>query len=296
MTRTHILVLAAASILFAGSAAAEGYRLAPYKDDLFALPKVLESGFDGDYLRVQYIEQRDLFNRDVEPQRKVSGSYVSLDTEKVEQDLVLNAGGMAIKTIGVGRISGNAKSVVIYIHGMNVTRVQGADDWMFGGNFNRIKNLMARNDGVYLSPDFSDFAEKGKSEIKALMKIYAANSPGAPIFVACGSMGGTLCWELAKDREAAKLLGGLLLLGSNHDDAFLGSAAMKARVPIYLGHGTKDTVFDWQGEAAFFQKVKGAVPGYPIKLTLFDSGAHGTPIRMSDWRLVLNWMLDVDGK
>jgi hypothetical protein len=33
-----------------------------------------------------------------------------------------------------------------------------------------------------------------------------------------------------------------------------------------------------------------------MKLTVFDTGVHGTPIRMTDWRLVLNWMLAVDGR
>jgi hypothetical protein len=32
-----------------------------------------------------------------------------------------------------------------------------------------------------------------------------------------------------------------------------------------------------------------------VHFALFDTGVHGTPIRMTDWRLVLNWMLEVDG-
>ena len=48
----------------------------------------------------------------------------------------------------------------------------------------------------------------------------------------------------------------------------------------------------WQRE--FFKKIKAAAPDYPIKFALFDSGSHGTPIRMTDWRLILNWMLAVD--
>ena len=41
----------------------------------------------------------------------------------------------------------------------------------------------------------------------------------------------------------------------------------------------------------FFKQIKTRAPNYPIKFTLFDTGTHGTPIRMTDWRLVLNWML-----
>ena len=288
-----LLVLAA--LVGAAPVLAAGLQLAPYKDALFQYPRVLDSQYGGDYLRVEYVEQRDLFNRDEVPQRKASGSYVSLDPAKSQADLALKSGDLTVKYIAVGKTSG-AKAVVIYLHGMNVTRVQGTDDWTFGGNFNRIKNLMVLNGGVYLSPDFSDFEAKGTAEIRALIKDAASHSPGAPIFVACGSMGGKLCWHLAADPEAAKLLGGLLLLGSMHDDAFVGSAAMQRRLPVYLGHGTKDTVYDWQGEETFFKRVKAAATGYPIRLVLFDQGVHGTPIRMTDWRLILNWMLAAGGK
>ena len=33
---------------------------------------------------------------------------------------------------------------------------------MFGGNFNRIKNLMMRNGGVYLSPGFPDLGTRAR--------------------------------------------------------------------------------------------------------------------------------------
>ena len=41
----------------------------------------------------------------------------------------------------------------------------------FGGNFNRIRNLMVQNGGLYLTPDFSDFGEKGTGEVKAMLEI-----------------------------------------------------------------------------------------------------------------------------
>ena len=67
------------------------------------------------------------------------------------------------------------------------------------------------------------------------------------------------------------------------------------RFPIYLGHGTEDPIYRWQDELAFYRKVRAAAPDYPIRLALFKTGVHGTPIRMTDWRLVLNWMLQVNG-
>jgi len=280
-------------------ASSAGYRLEPWKDALFAYPKVMDSQFDGDYLRVEYLKKRDIEDRDEIPEQRVKRQYISLDTRRVEQDLAYDSPVGKIKYVAVGAIAGPAKAIVIYLHGQNGSRKQGASDWMFGGNFNRIKNLMARNGGVYLSPDFTDFEDKGKNEIKALILEFARRSPGAPIFVSCGSMGGRLCWALVRDQAVVSKISGLLLLGSNHDSDFINSPVARdprRRFPIYLGHGTRDIVFDWQGEEAFFKDLKAAVPDYPIRLVLFDDGSHGLPIRMTDWRLILNWMLEVEGR
>ena len=190
MKRLSRSALAIALVAVSSVALGAGYKLAPYKDDLFKYPGILSSKYGGNYIVVDYNEKRDLDDRDIIPEKKTKPEYVSTDTQAVERDIVINSGGKSIKTIAVGKTAGNAKAIVIYLHGRKGSRFQGANDWMFGGNFNRIKNLMMRNGGVYLSPDFTDMKETGKNEIKALMKALAANSPGAPIFVACGSLGG----------------------------------------------------------------------------------------------------------
>ena len=35
--------------------------------------------------------------------------------------------------------------------------------------------------------------------------------------------------------------------------------------------------------------------GYPARFVRFETGTHGTPIRMTDWRETLNWMLSLAG-
>jgi dienelactone hydrolase len=166
---------------------------------------------------------------------------------------------------------------------------------MFGGNFNRIKNLMARNGGVYLSGEFPSLNARGVAQAKVLLQTYIDNSPGAPVFVACGSLGGRICWGLAEDPEIAQHIDGYLLMGSTNDQDFFRTAAFKRKVPVYLGHGTGDIVINWKQQDAFFKKFKQLDPNYPVKFALFNTGSHGTPIRMTDWRLVLNWMLEVNG-
>jgi dipeptidyl aminopeptidase/acylaminoacyl peptidase len=48
-------------------------------------------------------------------------------------------------------------------------------------------------------------------------------------------------------------------------------------------------VFPVETQEAFYKRVKSA--GYPVRFVRFESGTHGTPIRMTDWRETLNWML-----
>ncbi|WP_019173323.1 alpha/beta hydrolase [Pseudaminobacter salicylatoxidans] len=280
------------ALILPSLALADRLTLAPFKDDLFAYPGVLSTSDSGAYTVVDYREMRDINARDEIPERRVRGKYVSTGVRGVQKDLVLKTDAGDVRHFAVGAQQG-AKLIVIYLHGQGGSRRQGVDDFTFGGNFNRVKNLMAENGGLYLSPDFPDFGDKGAAQIAALIAHYAERSPGAAVFVACGSMGGALCWKLAADKTVAPKLSGLLLLGSLWDDSFFNSAAFKRKVPVFFGQGSRDTVFPVDRQEAFFRAISARSPGYPTRFVRFESGTHGTPIRMTDWRGVLNWMLSL---
>nr|WP_274630688.1 alpha/beta fold hydrolase [Mesorhizobium shangrilense] len=268
-------------------AAASADPLKPYKDALFAYPAILSQQDGGAYKVVDYSEERDIDRRDEVAERRVKGKYVSLGVRKVQRDLVLKTdGGAAVRHFAVGKTDG-ARFIVLYLHGQGGSRKQGVEDFTFGGNFNRIKNLAAANGGLYLSPDFPDFEDGGLRDVGALIDHYAQQSPGAPVIVACGSMGGQLCWGLAQAKTSERL-SGLLLLGSLWDDGFRNSRAYRRKLPVFFGHGSRDSVFPVEKQEAFYRSLG---PGYPARFVRFETGSHGTPIRMTDWRDVLNWML-----
>jgi len=218
----------ALSLLLAFSAVpASADALKPFKDDLFAYPAELSSGDGGKYRVLDYRELRDINARDQVPERRVKATYVDTSVRSLQKDLVLNMdNGGAVRHVAVGKTAG-ASVIVLYLHGQGGSRKQGVDDFTFGGNFNRIKNLMAANGGLYLSPDFSDFGDKGAAEVAALIAHYAGQSPRAKIVVACGSMGGALCWKLAGRNDAGNRIGGLMLLGSLWDEGFFASPAFE---------------------------------------------------------------------
>lgn len=273
--------------VMAKPAAAE--LLSPYKDKLFSYPARLGESDNGRHITVDYREERDINGRDETPERRVRSNYVDPGVRRSQQDLIANTPTGKIRHMIVGQPD-NARFIVIYIQGQGGSRRQGMDDFTFGGNFNRIKNLAARNEGLYLTADFVDFAATGAKQIASLVSLYAARSPEAPVFLACGSMGGSLCWRLANDAVVAPRLGGLILLGSHWDDNYFSSRAFKRGVPVFFGHGGNDRVYPVALQEAFFRKILQRRPDYPARFVRFETGSHGTPIRMSDWRGVINWM------
>ena len=284
-----VLVCLAASIPVLAQVA----PIKPYKDDLFQ-NHVISTLYGGDMRFVEYSKQRDLYGRDQVVEKKAYEKYVSLEPSALQHDLVLP--GRGVRYIAVGRTDRPAHFIVIFLHGGgNGSREQAVDDWSFGGNFNRLKNLVVRNDGLYLSPDFNGFGGEGRDDIEALMTTYGVKSPGVPVIVACTSLSGWLCFDLMADKRSADRLGGILLLGSLVEEKqFLTSPVFvdrKLYVPIFIGHGSKDSILDWVTQETFFKKVKGAAPDYPIRFDVFVNGLHGTPMRLVDWRRVLNWML-----
>ncbi|MBG6206711.1 hypothetical protein IWQ49_001360 [Labrenzia sp. EL_126] len=282
-------VLLGAAIACSGTAQAD--VLKPYKDRLFRYKKVSETLYDGDFIVVEYSKQRDLRDRDEVDERKVFGNYVSYKPKRGRGSAELQANGRTIQYMGTGKWKGGAKAIVIYIHGQGGNRFQGMNDVSFGGNFNRVQNLMVRNGGAYLTVDIKNFGKGGTADVAALIQHQKQLSPGAKVVVACGSMGGIICWNLVKSANYSRLVSGIMLLGSPKDPNFLSSGGLSRNVPIYMGQGTLDRVYNWESQANFFKQIKSRAPNYPIRFTLFDTGTHGTPIRMTDWRLVLNWML-----
>ena len=265
-------------------------QLAPWKDDLFALPRTLEERDGGAYRIVDYNSQKEINDRDAVNEKQVKKEYVSLDPLKFQKDARVKTRAGWVRHFTVGRTEG-ASVIVFYIHGHRGSREQGVDDWTFGGNFNRLKNLMVRNGGLYISPDFKGFTGRGASQIAGLIEHYKARSPNAKLILSCGSAGGQICYQLARKKDIAAQLDGILFLGSFHSNSFLGSDAFERRVPVYIGHGSRDYISLVENLEGFYRTIRSRDSSYPIKMVRFETGTHGTPIRMTDWRGVINWML-----
>ena len=279
-----ILAIAALAAAPAGA-----FELKPFKDRLFAYPGILEVRDGGAYIVVDYREMRDINERDRVPERRVNRRYVDLMPRRrqSEQTLRTDAGELKFFAVGDPR---RARIVTVYIHGRGGDRKQGVNDYSFGGNFNRIKNLMVRNNGVYIAPDGGNLRDSDIARIRALLHAVYRQIPGARLVLACGSAGGAVCHALAQDGQTAGRLAGIALLGSFGSDSFFGSPAYRNRVPVFIAHGGSDSVIPVEGAETFYRNLR-RTEGYPVRMVRFETGSHGTPIRMTDWRDMINWML-----
>jgi len=62
-------------------------------------------------------------------------------------------------------------------------------------------------------------------------------------------------------------------------------------MPIVFTHGSLDTVYAWQDQKSVFDAVRSTADGYRSQFVLFDTGSHGTPIRMTDWKQTLQFLM-----
>jgi dienelactone hydrolase len=89
------------------------------------------------------------------------------------------------------------------------------------------------------------------------------------------------------------MIDGYVIMGGFPDPAFLGSGKLSVpagRKPIYFAHGGIDYVYKWQDAHNYYKTLRAKSPGYPVRLAVYDGGKHGTPVRMIDWRVALNWI------
>ena len=292
MSTAHLSMLAAIAAFLpltaASGAAAEALK--PFKDELFSNQTIIESHDNGAFQTIDYQEMRDINSRDQIPEKRVKPAYIETGVRwKAQHDETLPLGNRKLDVTRIGPASGQAFTV-IFIHGRGGDRRLGSNDYTFGGNFNRLKNLAYSNGGTYYAPSVKSFDSDGVSDIAALIRYSYEQSGGKPVILTCASMGSFVCWGITRDAESVKRLKGMAILSGVTDPDFVKSAFYKAKLPLWFTHGSKDPVYAAANQEALFEKLYKA--HYPTRFTLFATGNHGTPVRMTDWRKVLNWIID----
>jgi triacylglycerol esterase/lipase EstA (alpha/beta hydrolase family) len=269
---------------------AAALELASYKDKLFGYPGILSQADGGAFLTIDYQKKRDLFGRDEIPQRRVKGEYLSLGVTWSQHFEILENAGRKIDVFRAGKLK-SAKFALIFVHGRGGDRKLGANDYTFGGNFNRLKNLAVDNDGVYYAPSAKDFEDQGTGDVIALIDLIHQTNPGAKIVLSCASMGTLICWRITQDIATVSQLSGMMIMAGVPNPDFIKSAAHAAKLPMFFSHGSDDPVYAAADQIKLYKAL--FAEQYPTRFVLFQTGNHGTPIRMTDWRDTLNWFVNI---
>nr|BAT30137.1 phospholipase/carboxylesterase precursor [Aureimonas sp. AU22] len=279
-----------AVVALACIATASAEPFAPFKDGLFSYPEPVASLDGGQRLDVPYSEARDIDDRDDIPERRVKRRYVDLKAIGRPEDREIATPGGPLRYATVGSIS-RTGPILVFVHGRNGDRRLGLNDWSFGGNFNRLKNLLVRNDGIYVTVDGGRLGDADAARIGTLLQQLKREHASSRLILACASMGGQICWSIASGSDAPAVDAMMLLGSDSSSDRFAAMRrAHKARMPLFLAHGTRDKVYAFDRQVAFYSSVRKGDPTYPIRFVGFEDGNHGTPIRMIDWRDALNWI------
>lgn len=272
---------------------------APINERTLKLPT-----FGGRHIIYDFNEQRDVNGRDVPMpngkwQNVAQPKYITRLDDRDQRSFDLRVttarGTRILPNNEVGNPNG-AKFAIIFIHGaagIYANRDLGMKDETFSGNFNRLKNMVVQNGGVYYTPTIEDFERAGPDDVAALITHIATKSPDAPIVLSCASSGGSVCAGVAKNDEAAKNLSGIVIMGASWGHDFLGSAAHRRRVPVVFAQGTCDRGNPYDRLFSLFAVILKRDDTYPTRFLGFADGVHGTPIRMIDWRETLNWLFSI---
>ena len=253
-----------------------------YKDSLFDHERVLERR--GDFYVIDYDEMRDVNGRDEIPVDKTLDERVYLLDSSLERTSKKN--NIRYHVAGYPRV---ADFIVFFIHGNGGNRDLGFDDWTFGGNFNRLKNLAVRNNGAYVSPTVR-FNTNSMNNVGSMISQFKSDNPKAKIILACASQGGSVCWHLASSTIYANSISGMVFLGTAVNMPNLIVPYIKSGKPIVFAHGSSDPILPWKNLKRSYDRIRRSRKGYPIRYYLWDGGIHGSPVRTIDWRLTLNWI------
>lgn len=315
-----ILMILTALLAAPAAHAEPAIELAPFKDELYAIKpydghlrkcdasineRTLKlPSMNGRHVIYEFDEKRDVNGRDVPMpdgkwQNWAQPKYITLLPDSDQRPFTLRVaaarGPRTLDSNEVGNPNG-AKFAVIFIHGaagIYANKDLGMKDETFSGNFNRLKNMVVQNHGVYYTPTVKDFEHDGPEDVAVLIAHIAEKAPGAPIVLSCASSGGQVCAGVSKIESAAKKLSGIIVMGSSWGHDFLNSYAFKYRVPVVFAQGTCDRGNPYDRLFSLFAAMLKRDDTYPTRFQGFADGVHGTPIRMMNWRETLNWIFSV---
>jgi hypothetical protein len=251
----------------------------------------LKSEYNWEIELIDYSVFRDIEERDIIDVEKVADEYIELIPEWY-RNLKNYEWDNWIKQYWEVKNSGikdeEIKIITIYFYWLNWNINQWINDYRFWWNFNRIQNLMIRNNWIYITTEFTNFNDKWVSDISYLIDKLNKKYINAEIIISWASSGWALIWNILEEERLKKIVKWVLLIGSTIDMDY----KIDNLIPIYIWHWTKDRNIPYLTKYDFYNKLKEEKQNYPIKIEFFNWWIHWTPIRMINWLDAINWIFE----
>lgn len=262
-----------------------------FKDDLFSYRNILYSKYNKEYNLIEYSEEIDIEDRDEIDVDKVYEKYINRNIFEYREEKSFYIYNKELKYWEIKKDNIKNKEIeyiIFYFHWMWWNRHQWINDETFWWNFNRIQNLMIKNNWIYISNDFSDFYDRWSEEMLFLIKEKKKQYPNSKIILSWASSWGTLLWNIIK--KDSSLINGIILMWSVVDK-HIENIIKYNKIPIYISHWTKDSQIRYEWKEDFYKYIKSIDNNYPILIDIFQDWVHWTPIRMTDWKRAINFII-----
>lgn len=272
----------------------EKYRIKPFKDDLFSYKQTLVEKLDWNWKLIDFSVKRDVEDRDEIDVDKVFEHYIDRKTEKYREIKNLDSVEWFSYYEVTDRKQNDSekKLITIYFHWKWWNKTWWINDETFWWNFNRIQNLMIENSWVYISTD-TILWDKWISDHTKLLEHLKNKYTNAKIVLIWWSNWWLMLWDLVNNENSNKFIDWIILAWTVLDDKNEKNSTdflVKNKIPVYIAHWNKDHIPFWPKET-FLKKFLSL--WWEWKVVIFNWWVHWTPIRMVDYKEVLNWMLEI---
>lgn len=264
------------------------YMTVWFKDELYSYRKILQSSHNGTYRVIDYSEKIDIEDRDEIDVDKVYDKYIDYSVDKYKQ-LITN---WVINYYQVTdpQVSKSEKQyVLLYFHWAWWNKWQWVNNITFWGNFNRVQNLSVLNKWVYITIDV-DWSKQWVNNVWLLLQQLHTTYPNAKIILSAGSKWWEMIWSLLSSSYNV-LINGVIFIGSvldSSNSSYTSKFLINNHIPIYIWHWSKDFI-PYKEKLVFLEDIE--QQWGIIQVDIFNWWVHWTPIRMINWRDVLEWIL-----
>jgi len=180
--------------------------------------------------------------------------------------------------------------LLIYMHGAGGGMEQGMSDTLYKGNFKKLKNLLAAQNFIYVTPSTTDFEKNGGNDLNDLAQELKKKYPGIPLYLAGASAGGrTVYYALQNGHNYFS--GVVLLCPALSKDLIEHKEYDMPKIWFWIVQGDEDQSVSPEVTDLFASNLQHLGLSVVYKKI---KGDHNAPVEEVDWKEALQFLWHAD--